>query len=236
VLLSASAHAAPPQVEELALRLEGQTISALWMRPAEARALLVLAHGATMNMRDPFMESLSLALAQHGIATLRFNFPYAEAGRSQPDGPPLMQEALRAAVAEGARRRGSLPLLVGGKSLGALAAVRGAVRGLPPAQGLVILGFPLHMAGRPSALNARALEAVPLPMLFLQGSRDPLADLPLMRGVVEKIGPRASLYVVEGADHQYARSEGEAAPPAVIEGLAGAIAKFAATLGATAGG
>ncbi|MGH7289519.1 MAG: alpha/beta family hydrolase, partial [Myxococcota bacterium] len=95
MLFSASAHAAPPQIEELSLRLESQRISALWMLPAEARALLVLAHGAANNMRDPLMESLSLALAQHGIATLRFNFPYAEAGRSKPDAPPLMQAALR---------------------------------------------------------------------------------------------------------------------------------------------
>ena len=113
-LLSASARASEPEVTNLTLSVEGHSCSALLMRPAPASALLVLAHGAAMNMRDPFMESLGAALARRGIATLRFNFPYAEAGRSQPDTPKLLLATLKLAVAEGARRRGTLPLLVAG--------------------------------------------------------------------------------------------------------------------------
>jgi len=237
VLLSSAAGAAEPEVKKLGLSLQGQTCSALLTRPAPSSALLVLAHGAQMNMNSPFMDSISAALARRGIATLRFNFPYAEVGRSQPDAQPVLIAAVQAAVAEGARQRGTLPLLVGGKSLAGLIVVAAASQGLEPAQGLVVLGFPLHQAGRPSALNARGLDRVPLPMLFLQGTRDPLADLSLMRGLVEQLGERASLHEVEGADHQYELPpESSRSKDEVMDELAGAIAAFAATLGPSRGG
>ena len=237
LLLCASARAAETEVTELTLSVKGGTSSALLLRPAPARALLVLGHGANMNMRSPFLASLSAALARRGIATLRFNFPYAEAGKSQPDPPPVLQATVRAAVAEGARQRGTLPLLLGGKSLSSLVVVNVLAGGLEPVVGAVMLGFPLHAPSRPSARNANGLDEVRVPMLFVQGTRDPLADLSLMRGLVERIGERARLRVVQGADHQFELAPDDARKPEqVIEEIAGAIADFAATLAASGGG
>jgi predicted alpha/beta-hydrolase family hydrolase len=235
LLVSAAARAADPEVTTLTV--DGRTTSALLMRPANARALLVLGHGANMNMRSPFLASLSESLARHGVATLRFNFPYAEAGASQPDPPAVLQATVRAAVAEGAKRRGSLPLLLGGKSLSSLVLVRALQSGLEPVAGAVLLGFPLHQPSRPSARNARGLERVPVPLLFVQGTRDALADLSLMRALVEKLGTRARLHVIEGADHQFQLPpESPRTPEQVSEEIAGAIAAFAATLAAASGG
>lgn len=236
-LLGRSAVAGEPVVTKLALPVEGQSCSALLMRPADAKALLVLAHGAQLNLASPFMVSISDALARRGIATLRFNFPYAEAGRATLDPMPVLIAAVRAALAEGARQRGTLPLLVGGKSVGGLVVAAAAAGGLDPAQGLVILGFPLHRPGHPSGVNAQLLEQVKLPMLFLEGTRDPLAELSLMRALVEKLGPRATLHVVYGADHQYELPPGSSRSAAdVNDELADAIAAFVAKLGRSRGG
>jgi hypothetical protein len=237
VLPCAAARAAEPEVAELTLFASGRPSSALWMRPANARALLVLGHGANMHMRSPFMASLSEALARQGVATLRFNFPYADAGASQPDPPPVLQATLRAAVSEGAKRRGRLPLLLGGKSLSSLTVAHVLKNGLEPVAGAVMLGFPLHQPSRPSARNAAGLDRIPVPMLFVQGTRDPLADLPLMRGLVEKLGARARLHVIEDADHQFQLPlDSRRTPEQVSEEIAGAIAAFAATLAAPSGG
>jgi predicted alpha/beta-hydrolase family hydrolase len=201
-LLARPVLAAEPELTQLSIPVRGKPCSALLLRPADARALLVLAHGQIMNIQHPFMESISAALARHGIASLRFNFPYAEAKQDRPDGRLLLIEAITAATREGERRRGSLPLLLGGKSLGgAMAAEALRDTALPGVKGLVLLSYPLHAPGRPSGVNARRVEGLKQPVLFLQGSDDPLADLTLMEALVEKLGPKAKLAVVRDADH-----------------------------------
>ncbi len=236
-LLASSARAAEPELTKLEILVRGKPTSALLLRPAEARALLVLAHGQVMDMHHPFMEAISAALARHGVATLRFNFPYAEAKQEQPDPMPVLIESAVAAAHEGEKRRGTLPLLLGGKSVGAMIAAL-AVQGdrLPGVKGVVLLTFPLHTPGRPSALNAPLLEAVEQPMLLVEGTRDPLADLVLMKAVVEKIGARAQLHVVEGADHGFELEEGGRTQEEVYAEVAEAVASFAATLAQSQGG
>lgn len=227
-LLPCAAGAAEPGASELPLSVGGRSTAALWLRPEDARALLVLGHGAQTNMRSPFLTSLAEALARRGVATLRFDFPYAHAGASQPDPPGVLQATVRAALAEAEKRRGTLPLLVGGTSLSTLVVVTVLGRDPPPVAGAVLLAFPLHAPGRPSARNARGLDATRVPLLFVQGTSDPLADLGLMRALVERLGPRARLHQVEGTDHRFER--GGELEPARIDGIAEAIARFAATL------
>jgi len=237
-LLANSARAADPELTKLSIQVRGSPCSALLLRPADARALLVLAHGQVMDIHHPFMEAISAALARHGVATLRFNFPYAEAKRPQPDPPQLLVAAVRAAAQEGERRRGSLPLLVGGKSAGAMMSALAARDGLlPPAAGIVILSYPLHAPGRPSAVNAGAVEGVKQPILFVQGTRDVLAGLNLITALVEKVGKNAELHVVQEADHSFALPEGSGRTQAeVYDEIADAVAGFAATLANSRGG
>ena len=235
-MLASPARSAEP--EPLSISVRGKPCSALLLRPPDARALLVLAHGQIMNIHHPFMEAMSAALARRGIATLRFNFPYAEAKLSQPDPGPLLIASIQAAAREGERLRRGLPLLVGGKSAGGMMAARAARDGLlPGTQGVVVLGYPLHPPGRPSGVNARAVVGVKLPILFVQGTRDPLADPKLITGLVEQIGRNATLHQVRGADHAFALPEGDArTQEEVYEGIADAIASFAATLAPSHGG
>jgi hypothetical protein len=232
------ARAAGPEGTAFSLTVRGEPCSALLVRPADAHALLVLAHGQVMDIHHPVMEGISDALARRGIATLRFNFPYAEAKREQADRPPLLTEAIRVAVGEAEQRRGSLPLLVGGKSLGALAMARAVREGIvSDAQGLVILTYPLHAPGRPSGVNARTVDGLTLPMLFVQGNRDALADLVLMNALVKKIGENATLEVVEGADHAFAPPEGSAlTQDQIYDEVAGAVAAFAVRVAIPKGG
>ena len=234
LLPCAASAAAEPELTPLTLSVEGRSTSALLMQPASARALLVLGHGAKMNMQSPLLVSLAEALARRKIATLRFNFPYAESGQAQPDPPPVLQATVRAAVAEGAKRRGALPLLLGGQSLSTLVVARALAGGLEPVAGAVLLSFPLHQPGRPSARNAGTLDRTRVPLLFVQGTQDPLADPALMKGLVEKLGSRARLHEVQDADHQLVvsgRPEKQ-----VTDEIAGVIEAFAATLGASGGG
>jgi predicted alpha/beta-hydrolase family hydrolase len=237
-LVAGAARAEEPAAKALTISVRGQACSALLLRPVDARALLVLAHGQVMDVHHPFMEAISAALARRGIATLRFNFPYAEAKRQRPDALPLLVEAIEAAARVGDQQRGGLPLLVGGKSAGAMTAAQAGRDGrLPQAKGIVILGYPLHAPGRPSGVNARALEGIAQPMLLVQGARDPLADIALVRALAEKLGPRARLHVIEGADHAFAPVNGGArSQEDVYDEIAGAVAGFAATLAASAGG
>ncbi len=182
----------------------GAEVSTLLVEPARPRALYVLAHGAGAGMRHAFMEQMAQRLAARDIATLRYQFPYAERGGRRMDPEPLLLATVRAAVAMGREAAGGRPLLAGGKSMGGRMTSRAAAaEPLEGVSGLVFLGFPLHPAGQPGITRADHLERVPLPMLFLQGSRDALADLALLRPVVAKLGERATLRVIEGADHSF---------------------------------
>jgi predicted alpha/beta-hydrolase family hydrolase len=174
------------------------------LAPDHPRALLVLAHGADAGMRHAFMESMAEALAERGMATLRYPFPYMEAGKKRPDPAPVLEATVAAAVAEGARRFPTLPLFAGGKSMGGRMTSRAASqKTLAAARGLVFLGFPLHRKGDLSDERAAHLSLVSVPMLFVQGTRDELAALDRIRAVVARLGPRATLHVVEGGDHSF---------------------------------
>ena len=183
---------------------DGRRVSALLEVPKNARACLVLAHGAGAGMTHPFMADVARELAERGIATLRYQFPYMEQGSKRPDTPAVAHATVRAAVAEAARRAPALPLFAGGKSFGGrMTSQAQAAQPLPGVRGLVFFGFPLHPAGKPSDTRAQHLDDVKAPMLFLQGTRDDLADLTLLRPVVERLGARAALQVFEDADHSF---------------------------------
>lgn len=203
-------------------------MSALFERPAKARCLLVLAHGAGADMRHPFMESAAEALADRGIATFRFQFPYTEQGRRAPNPGPVLQATVRSAVAAATARAGDLPLFAGGKSMGGrMTSLASAAEPLAGVRGLVFYGFPLHAGGKPSDERAAHLDEIDLPMLFLQGTRDRLAELTLMTPLCCRLGARATLHVVEGGDHSFhvpkrsGRSDAE-----VIQELSDAVLDF----------
>ena len=189
------------------LRIEvspSETVSALLMRPPQPRACYVFAHGAGAGMTHASMEAIAAGLAERGIASLRYQFPYMEKGSKRPDPPPLAHAAVRAAVNEAARCCPTLPLIAGGKSFGGrmTSQAQGSVA-LPDVRGIAFLGFPLHPAGKPSSDRARHLAEVKIPMLFLQGTRDALAELNLLKPVVKALGSRATLHLLEAADHSF---------------------------------
>jgi predicted alpha/beta-hydrolase family hydrolase len=180
-------------------------VSGLLLVPAGAWAMLALAHGAGAGMRHPFMAEVADALAGRGIASLRYQFPYMEQGGRRPDPPAVLEATVRAAAEMARESAPGLLLLAGGKSLGGrMTSNAMARRPLEGVAGLVFLGFPLHPAKQPAVTRAEHLERVAAPMLFLQGTRDALADLDLTTGVCAALGPRATLHVVEGADHSFA--------------------------------
>ena len=183
---------------------DAQRVSGLLIVPPGARACYVFAHGAGAGMAHPFMAQVSAGLAERGIASLRYQFPYMERRAKRPDPPALAQATVRAAMAEAARRLPAFALVAGGKSFGGrMTSQAQSVAPLPGVRGLAFLGFPLHPAGKPSEERARHLFDVRVPMLFLQGSRDALADLALLRPVITRLGERASLHVFEEADHSF---------------------------------
>ena len=183
---------------------DGQQVSGLLLAPQEARACYVLAHGAGAGMTHPFMAAVATGLAEHGIATLRYQFPYMERGSRRPDAPRLAHATVRAAIDEAARQLPGLPLLAGGKSFGGrMTSQAQAESPLPGVHGLVFLGFPLHPAGKPSDERAAHLADVDVPMLFLQGTRDDLADTGLLQALVERLGARATLRLFPDADHSF---------------------------------
>src|SRR2546430_16686558 len=179
---------------------DAQRISGLLQAPREARACYVLAHGAGAGMTHPFMTAIAKGLAERGTVTLRYQFPYMEQGSKRPDAPKLAQATVRAAVAEASRLVPELPLFAGGKSFGGrMTSQAQAASPLPGVRGLVFLGFPLHPAGRPSDERGEHLFGVQIPMLFLQGTRDALADLKLVKPLIERLGDRATLRLFEDA-------------------------------------
>jgi predicted alpha/beta-hydrolase family hydrolase len=179
-------------------------VSGLFWAPDKAWACCVLAHGAGAGMAHPFMASIAEGLAELGVATLRYQFPYMERGSKRPDPPQLAQAAVRAAVAAAERLAPHLPRFAGGKSFGGrMTSQAHAAAPLAGVRGLIFLGFPLHAAGRPSDERGRHLFDVDLPMLFLQGENDRLAELRLLRLLVGKLGPRATLQSFAGADHSF---------------------------------
>jgi predicted alpha/beta-hydrolase family hydrolase len=194
-----------PAPEPITLPVDdAQRVSALLTNPPGARAALVLSHGAGAGMTHRFMAALAEGLAGRGIASLRYQFPFMERGSRRPDPPRVAHAAVRAAVAEAAARLPGLPLFAGGKSFGGrMTSQAQAAEPLPGVRGLVFVGFPLHPPEQPSTERAVHLAGVAVPMLFLQGTRDELADLGLIRGVAEGLGDRATLKVLEHADHAF---------------------------------
>jgi hypothetical protein len=210
----------------------GRQVAALLLRPPGARWLYVFGHGAGAGMQHRFMEAASARLAAHGIASLRYQFPYMEAGVRRPDSRGTLMATVRAAVAAAAEAAPGLPLLAGGKSMGGRMASQAAAEApLSGVRGLVFFGFPLHPAGRPSTERADHLGNLLLPMLFLQGERDKLAEIDLLRPVCAELGERATLHVVPDADHGFhvpkrsGRGDDE-----VLAELAGTVAQWSAGL------
>lgn len=221
----------------LTFDVDGQgTVSALAQTPAQARAAYVFAHGAGAGMTHAFMGALAGALAARGIATLRWQFPFMERGSKRPDPPAVAHAAVRAAVAAARRQWPGLPLVAGGKSFGGrMTSQAQASAPLDDVAGLVFVGFPLHAAGKPGIERAAHLAAVDVPMLFLQGTRDELADNALLDSALAPLARRATLRRFEDADHAFhvrARSGWNDAQ--VLEALADAAVAWLAETGIAA--
>lgn len=222
------------QTRELKFDIERiGTVSAILTQPAHVRACYVLAHGAGADMRHAFMEKIAAGLADRGIATFRFNFPYMEEKKGRPDQPAVAHAAVRAAVAAAARLCPGVPLVAGGKSFGGRMTSQAQAKApLPGVKGLAFLGFPLHAAKKPSSERAEHLAGIAIPMLFLQGTRDELADLGYLKPVIASLGTQATLHEIEGGDHSFAvlkrsgRSNEEALTE-VLDALAGWIDRLA---------
>jgi uncharacterized protein len=181
-----------------------EQVSAVLIRPDDASWLMVLGHGAGAGMRHRGMEATAQALADAGIATFRYQFPYMEAGGGGPDPRPVLLATVRSAVEAASRAAPDLPLLAGGRSMGGrMTSLAASEEALPGVRGIVFFAFPLHPAGKPGTDRAEHLSKVRLPMLFLQGTRDTLADLGLLRPVVAKLGAAGTLHVAETADHSF---------------------------------
>jgi predicted alpha/beta-hydrolase family hydrolase len=187
----------------LATQSSGE-VSAILVRPPAARALYVFGHGAGAGMRHSFMEAAAGRLADEGVASFRFNFPFTEAGKGGPNPEPILLKTVRSAVAEARRLAPELPLFAGGKSMGGrMTSKAAASEPLPDVRGLAFFGFPLHAPGKSSDERGAHLVDVGLPMLFLQGTRDKLADLALLRPLLVRVRPKPTLHVIEEADHGF---------------------------------
>jgi uncharacterized protein len=208
------------------------TVDGLLMAPKNARLLYVFAHGAGAGMRHRFMEDLTSRLANIGVATLRYQFPYMQAGTGRPNPAPMLEATVRAAIERGAQEFPDLPMVAGGKSMGGrMTSQLLSKEHELPVRGLVFVGFPLHQPGKPGRARAAHLFDVVHPMLFLQGTRDTLADITLMREVTSEIGARATLHVVEGADHSFAMLKRSGRTHAeVLDELAGEILTFGSSI------
>jgi predicted alpha/beta-hydrolase family hydrolase len=190
--------------QRLTIETGKSRVSALLLAPDAPRACFVFAHGAGAGMTHSFMEAFAQGLRERGVASLRYQFPYMEKGSKRPDPPGIAIATVRAAVAEAARTFPGLTLIAGGKSFGGrMTSQAQAAASLIGVRGLGFVGFPLHPAGKPSTDRADHLAKVELPMLFLQGTRDTLAEVALIEPVVQRLGSRATLHLVDGADHSF---------------------------------
>jgi uncharacterized protein len=192
-------------MDRFRLKVDAQrSVSALLLQPSEPKACFVFAHGAGAGMTHPFMEAVAQRLYEHSIATLRYQFPYMEARIKRPDPPPIAHAAVRAAVNAARERLPGVRLIAGGKSFGArMTSQTQAASPLPDVRALAFFGFPLHPSGKPSTDRAAHLAQVTIPMLFLQGTRDKLAELSLVTSVIQKLGTAATLYEIDGGDHSF---------------------------------
>ena len=211
---------------------ETHRVSGLFLRPENTSTCMVLGHGAGAGMQHPSMATVATGMAELGIATLRYQFPYMERGSRRPDPPSLCHATVRAAVAEATRLAPDLPLIAGGRSFGGrMTSQAQAIAPLAGVQGLAFLAFPLHPAGEPSEKRAEHLFDVTIPMLFVQGTRDELATLELLEPLIARLGERATLKLLQDADHSFhvpARS-GRKDPEVRAEALQ-AVASWAAKL------
>lgn len=190
------------QALKLGIPVGNGRVSGVLLRPDDAKALYVFAHGAGVGMEHPIMDLNARGLAARGIATLRFQFPYMERGGGRPDAPPVAHAAIRAAAKAAADLAPDLPLFAGGRSYGGrMTSQAQSIEPIAGVRGLVFLGFPLHPAGKPAADRADHLERVEVPMLFISGDRDALADMSLLKPLIKGLGERATLHVVKGGDH-----------------------------------
>jgi uncharacterized protein len=218
------------------LRLHiGQTVgdvSAFLLRPPNSWVLYVVAHGAGAGMHHAFLDNVSAALAAQGVATFRYQFPYLESGRRRPDPPSVLEATVRAAVSKAGEIVPELPVVAGGKSLGGrMTSSAAAAAPLEGVRGLAFLGFPLHPPGQPGTRRADHLDHVHLPMLFLQGTRDTFARVDLITDVCSRLGSRATLHLLEGADHSFGVPRRAARTPSqVIEWLATTVASWSRDL------
>ena len=188
--------------EPIRITIDGSAVSGLFDSPASPQACYVFGHGAGAGMEHPFMTRVALGLSERGIATLRYQFPYMERGSRRPDVPKVAHAAVRAAVAEAARRAPKLPLIAGGKSFGGrMTSQAQSVSPLPGVVALLFFGFPLHPAGKPSIDRAQHLAGIKVPMLFVQGTRDEMADAGLIEPAVEALRATATLHWVPEGNH-----------------------------------
>jgi hypothetical protein len=210
------------EAQSIAIEVPGGQVSGLVLRSANARALYIFAHGAGAGMAHKTMESNAQGLAERGITTLRYQFPYMEKGSRRPDPPRIAHAAVRAAAEKARQLAPDLPLFAGGRSFGGrMTSQAQAETPLPGVRGLAFLGFPLHPAGKPGIERATHLANVQIPMLFVSGSRDALAELDLLKPVVAGLGDRAALHLVADADHSFkvAAKSGRTSAEAEAEAL-----------------
>ena len=192
------------EAERISIAVGAESVSGLLLRSPKARALYLFAHGAGVGMTHKAMESNARGLAERGIATLRYQFLYMEKGSKRPDPPRLAHAAIRAAASEAVKLAADLPLFAGGRSFGGrMTSQAQADEALPGVRGLAFLGFPLHPAGKPGLERADHLSRVEVPMLFVSGDRDALAELDLLQPVVDGLGDCATLHLVRNADHSF---------------------------------
>jgi uncharacterized protein len=213
---------------DLEITIASRQVRALLLQPVDARWLLLLGHGAGAGMHHPFMADVAQRLAERRVASLRYEFPYMSAGARRPDPAPVLEQVCRGIAAWAAAECADQRIAAGGKSMGGrMTSQAHAAAPLPRVERLVFLGFPLHPAGRPAVARAEHLYSVTTPMLFVQGGRDRLADLPLVQDVCTRLGARATLHLIEEADHGFdVRRRSGLTRDRVLDGIAAAVADW----------